>query len=265
MFGWKRQRKDTSVVECAVLPPSTPAAVGDAAMLPLGSSPSSTSSSEEMAEPAVAAQLAVPSSSGCSDGLELAAVGAGQRQVLEQGSVRSKAAYFEALMRRRAAGGGSIVDGSSGGQQGDADMHHADSSSSDEEAAEHWQGCSLAPGTAHAATAAGVSSSSRGGAGSGGGGGISGRQYGSPEEMAALIEQLQGALDLKERQRKAAAEALARRVSEPGQGGGRVQIQLLAGFCHHRVPRAAGRPLSPASTAQHLSPPHPCRPASVRT
>ena len=252
MFGWKRQRKEEAV-ECAVLPPSTPAALVDAAVLPRGSSPSCVSSSEQMAEPASATQLPMPSSSGRGDGLELAAVGAGQRQPLERGSVRSKAAYFEALMRRRAAGGGgSSVDGSGGGQQADADMRHADSSSSsDDDAAEHWQGCPGAHCSAHDATAAGPSHGS-GSAGSGGGS-MSGRQHGSPEEMAALIEQLQGALDLKERQRKAAAEALARRVSGPG------------GLARRRAPGTQGQHRAPAPPASQYTAPAPAPTPPLQT
>lgn len=165
--------------------------------------------------------VGTPSSSGpcllSASSIELATTG---RQALEHGSVRSKAAYFEALCHANTTM--HIQCSSEDGAQQcgrpsreprisrqlqhgafpDADMAHADS---DEEAAGEWQDFSevhllLRMPRSHAAREQPTPSSSS--------------KYGSIAEMEDLIERLQEALELKEGQHKAAVDAFRRRSAE---------------------------------------------------
>lgn len=222
MFGWKRQRKEDPEVECAPLG-SSPAAVVDMEPLNSGSSCSSLCSETEDA-----LQLASPSSSGISgiapqvaaNGLQLSSIelAAHPREPLPCGAVRSKVAAFEALCQANTTvhiqcsaedvqqicsypvpecSHGNALANQQQPQQ-DAVMRRADSG---EDAADSWQEFSEVHMVIRLPLPRNSSSSSGG-------------KYGSAAEMEALIEQLQGALLLKERERKAAADACARRSGE---------------------------------------------------
>lgn len=272
MFSWKRQRKEEP--EAAPPPGSSPTAVVAAASVSAASS-----DADEAAEPATPAAscgsssvfAVAPSAAGPGSSIELAARGSGTGGaavaatsrlplVLERASVRTKAAYFEALIHSNttahvvvsvgapfadpAAGGGTCraacllscgapfpthfsahlvqspqctaegtqhcsYPSSSGGDvsmlqpaysSGDAIMLQPDSSGDEDEQggfSEVHMVLRMPRGQPRPA--------------------VSGR-YGGVAEMEALIEALQGQLELKEQQRKAAVDAYARRVRWAGKG-----------------------------------------------
>lgn len=221
MFSWKRQRKDDGpqrsssaaasgvpAAACeveAVLEPPTPSVIAArpaAAAAPAGSAT------------AAAAAVALAGPPGASIELAARASDSGVAAVLERASVRTKAAYFEALIHSNTA---LHVQCSADGTHCSDFCCPAVAASDGEEAgmAGPWlQESSAASGS------------------SGSGGGYSevhmvlrmpraapqhaqqptpGR-YGTAEEMESLIERLQDELSLKEQQRQAAVEAYRRRV-----------------------------------------------------
>lgn len=248
MFGWKRQRKDeeTAAAAAAACPPlgTSPAAVVSAA--PASAASSVCSDLDD------ALAVGTPSSSGpcllSASSIELATTG---RQALEHGSVRSKAAYFEALCHANTTM--HIQCSSEDGAQQcgrpsreprisrqlqhgafpDADMAHADS---DEEAAGEWQDFSevhllLRMPRSHAAREQPTPSSSS--------------KYGSIAEMEDLIERLQEALELKEGQHKAAVDAFRRRVSrQPVGTGHRPPVLPAFWLMHGRMQHAPSNDLA---------------------
>ncbi|KAL4425862.1 hypothetical protein ABPG75_009878 [Micractinium tetrahymenae] len=242
MFGWKRQRKEEesapapapaagcivpAQLDCSISPlGSSPAAVVDAALLSTDSAASSLCS-----EPCSEDEGAGP----CS--IELAARGAAGPMALTPAepqagpssssssstcSVRAKAAFFEALIRCNttahiqcsADGGACCSSYCSSGAGSPAALEMLPAPGSSGGSAAGSQAAAMQAVSQEAWQEEGFSEVQlvlrlpRGAPPPGGG------RFGSVAEMEALIEQLQGLLEAKERQRQAAVDAYHRRTSE---------------------------------------------------
>ena len=264
MFSWKRQRKEEPEAEAA-LRGAAAGGPSSAAHDPCGDcaepdTPTAAVPGPSSLCPAPSIELASMDCAASSSAVAAAAACRGPALALERASVRTKAAFFEALISVQRT-----TDSTAAHQQ---QPSYPAAAAGDDAAAAlvacSSRGSDVVSGNNATSACSGASSSGGGGGGGAGGQGevciqlrlphppappprAAGGRYGSVAEMEALIEALQAQLAVSERQRQAAVDACARRVRHRaaglgGGGSGCSRSALLVSACQ---PASQARPSLP--------------------